>query len=408
MEERHKAGRTKGVLFGGIRLGRLAGIDISIDWSLFIIFWLVALSLAMGVFPRWHPDWSSALAWTVSLSAAALFFVSVLLHELSHALVARAFGVPVSEITLFLFGGLAQMKGEPTSPGAELLIAGVGPLTSIVIGVVALLGGGWLAAEAVSLSLDNPVAFLRGVGPVATLLLWLGPINLILGIFNLIPGFPLDGGRLLRATVWWATGSMLKATRWAAATGRAFAWFLMGIGAAMALGLQVPVLGTGFLNGLWLVLIGWFLNNAAHASYRQLEDTEMLKNVPVRSMMNTHVQTVPLDLSVEDLVNRRLLLSDQRAFPVLSDDLIVGLVTLEDVRRVSSDRWGGTTVAQIMTPLSELSTVAPDNGAREALDVLVNRDINQVPVVDHGHLLGVLRRQDIMKWLMIRRQIHSN
>jgi Zn-dependent protease/predicted transcriptional regulator len=399
--------RTRGVLFGGFRLGRILGINLSVDWSLFIIFWLVALSLAMGLLPQWHPGWSGALSWTVALAAAVLFFASILLHEMSHALVARAFGVPVSEITLFLFGGLAQMKREVSSPKAELLIAGVGPLTSIVIGALALLWGGWLSAET-SVSVDSPVALIQGVGPLATLLLWLGPVNLILGLFNLVPGFPLDGGRVLRAIVWWATGSLLTATRWAAGAGRAFAWLLMGIGAAMALGLQVPLFGGGFISGMWLVLIGWFLNNAAHTSYRQVEDTNTLRNVPVSSMMNTHVLTVPLDLSVEDFVNQRLLRSSQRAFPVLSADRIVGLVCFEDVRRVSSDSWRDTSVNRIMTPLNELSVTAPENGAAEALNVLVERDINQMPVVDDGHLLGLLRRQDIMRWLAVHRELHAN
>ena len=248
---------------GGFALGRVFGIQVRVDWSLSFIFGLIVLDLGAGVFPRWHPDWSAPLCWGVALAAALLFFASVLAHELSHALVARTRGIAVPRITLFLFGGVAELAEEPRTPGAEFLIAIVGPLTSLAIGGGALLASGLLAgpllSDATLTSLES-AKLLEQLGPLPTLLLWLGPVNVTLGLFNLIPGFPLDGGRVLRALLWAITHDAAKATRWAARTGQLVAVFMIVGGGMLAL-------GGSAIQGVWLALLGWFLYKAASNSF---------------------------------------------------------------------------------------------------------------------------------------------
>ena len=223
-------------------MGRIFGVEVRLDWSLLVVFWLILVNLGGGLFSAHHPDWSPALRWGLAAIAAALFILSILAHELSHALVGRANGVQIAGITLFIFGGVAHMRGEPRSPRAELLMAAVGPLTSLLIGVVASLWGAYLAAPAV-LDPADPLRAFQGVSPFATVLLWLGPINVMIGLFNLIPGFPLDGGRVLRAALWAGTRDLTKATRWAAMVGRAFGFLLIVAGVSMMFGVAIPFLG---------------------------------------------------------------------------------------------------------------------------------------------------------------------
>jgi Zn-dependent protease len=242
----------------GFPLTRVLGIRIVVDWSVLVIFALVAANLGLGVFPSWHPTWSAGLVWGLAIAAALLFFASILVHELSHAIVARLFGIPVQRITLFVFGGMAHMEREPSSPRAELAIAAAGPIASLTIGAAATL----LASGSMG-KVEDPTSALRSLGPGTTLLLWLGPINLVLGLFNLIPGFPLDGGRMLRAALWAITKNLRTATRWATRVGIAVAWVIIAIGITV-------LLSGGVLEGLWLGLIGWFLSSAARASGREM------------------------------------------------------------------------------------------------------------------------------------------
>src|SRR3989304_6615773 len=234
----------------GVRVGRLFGITIRIYWSWILIFTLVTWNLRT-VFAQVHPEWGSGLAWATAFLAAILFFGSVLAHELAHSLVARSQGIPVRSITMFLFGGVSNIQREPSSPWAEFLITIVGPVTSIILGVVFFaLSGVGLGARASSVA--NPFAAIRRLPPVTTLLLWLGPINILLGFFNLIPGFPLDGGRVLRSVLWALTGNLRRATRWTAYFGQLVAWLMIVAGIAMVFGIQVPFFGAGLVNGLWL------------------------------------------------------------------------------------------------------------------------------------------------------------
>jgi Zn-dependent protease len=253
----------------GLRIGSIAGIEIRVDFSLTIVFLLVTFSLGGGVFPAWHPDWSLGLVWFTAAAAAVLLFVSILLHELAHAVVGRAQGMRVPRITLFVFGGVAHLEDEPHDWRAELWMAIVGPLASFAIAVACFLLTG-LMLGAMEIDPADPLAAFAALDPVTTILAWLGPVNMALALFNLIPGFPLDGGRVLRALLWGATGDVVRATRWATAMGQAVGWLLIAAGFAMMLGLRLPYFGTGVASGVWIALIGWFLNNAAIASYRQL------------------------------------------------------------------------------------------------------------------------------------------
>lgn len=383
-----------------LRLGRVAGIEILVDWSLLIIFSLITLSLGAGLFPAWHPDWGPLLIWGTAIAAALLFFGSVLLHELSHAIVGRANGIPIPRITLFMFGGMAHMEKEPPSWRAELYMAAVGPITSLVLGFV-FLGLAKMVIGPMEIDPDNPQQSFATLGPTVSLLMWLGPINIILGLFNLVPGFPLDGGRILRAALWGATGDLLTATRRASAVGQGFAWVLMGSGFLMILGLRVPIFGAGFINGLWLALIGWFLNNAAVMSYRQLLVHQWLEDVPVLRIMHTRFERVAPQLSLQALVDEHLMPSGQRAFPVEERGQFIGMICLRDLPKRPRDAWKTTTVGDIMTPRHELVTLSPEQDAAAALDLFGKRDVNQLPVLKNEQLLGFVRREDILKWLSL-------
>jgi Zn-dependent protease len=385
----------------GFRLARIAGIDVYLDWSLLIIFSLVLLSLGAGAFPAWHPDWNPVVVWATALGTAVLFFASVLVHELSHALVGRGFGIEVPRITLFVFGGMAQMREEPRAWKAELWMALAGPATSLALGVAFTALGWAIGGEGLALFETAPERAASSLSPVATLLLWLGPINIILGLFNLVPGFPLDGGRVLRAAIWGITGDLRRATLFASHAGQFVAWLLIAAGIAMAFGLSVPLFGTGFVSGLWLVLIGWFLNNAAITSYRQMLVRETLDDVPVSKLMKTNVEIVAPETSVQALVDDHLVRSDQRAYPVVDRGRLVGMVCLRDVHKLPRANWGSTAISAVMTPEDRLASVSPDDSSLRAMSTLGERGVNQLPVVDRGRVLGLIRREDILRWLSV-------
>ena len=393
-----RAPRAASAMQSGFRLGQIAGIEIRVDWSLAVIFWLIVLSLGSGMFPALHPEWGPALSWAVAVIAAVLFFCSILAHEMAHALVGRARGVPVHGITLFMFGGIARLGGEPRSAGAEFLMAIVGPLTSFAIGILCTLAG-------LALSRMDPARaglVMANLSPAATVLLWLGSTNLLLAIFNLIPGFPLDGGRVLRSILWKATGDLRTATRWASGVGRFVALLLIVAGVTMMFGARLPILGGGLFHGLWLVLIGWFLNNAAINSYRTLVVTEALAGVPVARLMRPPAEPVSGHTPVSQLVDR-FMQSEDRCFPVLEGDQFVGLVCMADLRKVPRDRWDATPVRAIMTEASDVAVAWPDESAADALGKLSSRDVDQLPVVENGRLVGMLRRGDLLRWIELYR-----
>lgn len=386
---------------GGITIARLFGIRIGIDWSWILIFLLVTWNLAAGVFPLIHPEWSGLLNWGVAVIAALLFFLSILAHELAHSLVAISRGLPVRNIVLFMFGGVSNIEREPPDPKTEFLMAIVGPITSIVLGVVFFFLG-TIGIRGQIVTQGNLQQALTALGPVQTLLLWLGPINVLLGIFNLIPGFPLDGGRVVRSIFWAITKNFTRATHWAARLGQFVAWVLIVTGIAMVFGVQIPILGTGVVSGIWLIFIGWFLNNAALQSYRQAVVSDLLEGVPVSRLMFRNTPTVSPNTTIDQMVDQYVMGSDERAFPVMDGERLIGLVCLSDIRKVNRPEWRSTLVRDILTPIDQVDVVRPNEDASEALVKLSRRDVRQLPVVENGQLLGLLRRNDIIRWLQLQ------
>lgn len=384
----------------GFRLGRIFGIKIDVDWSWLFIFLLVTWNLTT-VFSNVHPGWGTVLNVGVALVASLLFFGSVLAHELAHSLMAIAQGVPVRSIKLFLFGGVSNIEREPPSPRAEFLITIVGPLTSIVLGGIFILLSG-VGAISIGGAIQDPNQALADLGPIMTLLLWLGPINILLGVFNLIPGFPLDGGRILRSILWAVTGSLRNATRLASYVGQGIAWLMIIGGVAMVFGAEIPFFGTGLVSGLWLAFIGWFLNNASVQSYRQVVVQNLLEDLPVSAIMRRDPPVVHPASPISSLVHDSVMGTDEHAFPVMDGERLVGIVCLHDVRNVERDRWESTPVSAIMTPRERLVTTTPEEESDEALNKLQKGDHRQLPVLQQDHLVGLLRRRDIMRWLQLQ------
>jgi Zn-dependent protease/predicted transcriptional regulator len=321
-------------------------------------------------------------------------------HELSHALVGRIRGITVRRITLFVFGGIAQMEQEPPDWRAEFWMAIIGPVTSAVLGFLFFLAASFSISPAAA-EFEDPDQLFAALGVGGTLVIWLGQVNFVLAAFNLVPAFPLDGGRVLRALVWAVGGDLRRATRWASGAGQAFAWLLIAAGVAMILGARIPFLGGGLFGGLWLAFIGWFLNNAATLSYRQLLVREALREVPVERLMLSRFETVPPELSVSELVDRYLLRSDQRVFPVVADGRLEGMVCQREVRAVDRAAWDRTLVRDIMVPADKLAFAGPRDDAGEVLSRLAGRDLNQLPVLEDGRVRGLVRREDILKWLAL-------
>lgn len=369
----------------GWKVGRLAGIELAIHPTWLVIAFIVTFSLAVQLAGQ-YPSWPDALHWAVAAVTALLFFGSVLAHELSHALVARRFGLKVEGITLFIFGGVTSIDDDSRSPRQEALIAVAGPLTSIGLGVV-LLGLDFVIAQP----------------QLGALLGWLGFINVALGLFNLIPGFPMDGGRVLRAVLWRVRGDRLVATRNAAQVGRAFAYLLIGFGVFIAL---QP--GASIVSGLWLALIGWFLSNAAESTVAQAGVESSLRGVRVRDAMDATPSSVGPNETVADLVQERMLRGEERSFLVRHDDGgLAGLVTLTDVRRLTRDQWPGARVTDIMTRYGDLATIGPDAPLADALRLLQERDIGQLPVIDGDgrNPVGLVTRRGILRLIEARMKL---
>ncbi len=386
----------------GFQIGKLFGIKIRVDWSWLLIFLLVTWNMSTA-FGNLHDTWSTGLRWGLAVVAALLFFASVLAHEMAHSLIAQAQGVPVRSITLFLFGGVSDIQEEPDSPSGEFWMAILGPITSLVIGTVLTLAVAVTAGLQLS-SATSAMQSLEQLGPISTMFMWLGSINITLGIFNLIPGFPLDGGRVLRSILWAIIGDLRRATRWASYVGQAIAWLMILGGISMTFGASIPFFGSGVSSGLWLIFIGWFLNSASSKSYRRVVIQDILEDVQVTQMMCKNPPTVAPDVSVHTLINEHIMKSDDHAFPVLEDGDLIGLVTLDDVRSVRNSERESKSVRQIMTPADQLSTLNVSDDAGDAFMSLAHRDVRQLPVLnERSELQGLLRRRDVVKWL----QLHS-
>ncbi len=371
------------MLRGGIPIGRLFGISLRLNYSWFIVFALVTWSLADNYFPAQFPSWSGGTSLIAGIVTSLLFFGSVLAHELMHSLVAKAQGIPVHSITLFIFGGVSQMSEEPKRPKDELRMALAGPLTSLALGVVF-----W----AIFYSVGTGSQFLRAIA------YWLGLINIFLAVFNMIPGFPLDGGRVLRSIIWWRTGNLRRATRTASNIGR-------GVGFLFIFGGVFFIFQGLWLNGLWIILIGWFLENAAVGSYRQVALQDTLQGHTVGEVMTRDCPETPPDLTIERLVNEYILASGRRCFPVTTNGRILGLVTLHNVRAVPRLDWPRKTVEEVMTPLNALKSVSPGDDLSAVLGILTDEDINQVIVVENGAIVGDIGRDNLLSFIKLRGEL---
>lgn len=384
----------------GIRLFKIFGITIRIDWSWLLILILVVWNLS-SAFSQVHSDWSTAFTILMGVTAGLIFFLSVLLHELAHSLVAKAQGIPVSSITLFLFGGVSNIREEPKSPGSEFVMAILGPITSLVIGFVLILIAS-IGIETPNLRDIQPMAFIGQLNAGRTLALWLGSINIILGLFNLIPGYPLDGGRVLRSIFWAISKNLRKATLWASIIGQFIAWVMIVSGIAMIFGVQIPFFGQGLANGVWMILIGWFLNNAASRGYQQLVVRDVLEGVPVRKMTKRNPPTVPAGISVDELIENYIMQTDDHAFPVMEAGKLVGIVCLDDIRPIPGVERSSKKVSDIMTPHSELITIGADDDASDALNAISKRSIRQLVVMEGDQMIGLVRRRDIVRFLQLQ------
>jgi len=370
-----------------IRLGKLFGIEIGLHYSWFLIALLITMSLG-SQFQASHAEWGTNVIWALSVLTALLFFITLLAHEMSHALVARGRGLTTKAITLFALGGVAQIEKEPEDAKTEFLVGIVGPLSSAVIGVASL-GIAWAVGWHIRATPGTPLE---------AMFVWLGYINLSLAAFNMIPGYPLDGGRILRSILWLASRDAVRATERAATVGKVIALLFI------ALGIFQFFNGAGF-GGLWIAFIGWFLLQAATASASSVALTAGLKGIKVSDVMTADCVTLDGNMNVEQFVENYLLRSGKRCFVVQQNGQVAGLVTAHEIKELERPRWPYTTLADIMRTLDELHTVAPTTPVMEALETMGRDDVNQLPVVSGNHLDGIITRANVLHFLQTRAEL---
>jgi Zn-dependent protease/CBS domain-containing protein len=359
------------------RVGRIAGIEVRVDSSWVVIALLITYSMYLQTSDL-YPELSGGGAVGLGIAATVLFFGSVLVHELAHAVVSQARGIRVQDITLFLFGGATRAKVDSRGPGDEFLIAVVGPLTSgVLAGLFGLVAG--LGRDVLSTPLAGTLGYLA----------W---TNLLLAGFNLVPGFPLDGGRLLRSAIWRATGSLQRATRIASVAGQAVGWLLVAVGVT-------SLLAGSLAGGIWFAFIGWFLVQAARSSYQELQLQQLLRGVEAEDVMAADLVRIPPDLSLQDAVDHYFMRYDHGAFPVEEQGRTVGLLTLRGVRRVPREQWPTRRVRDHMVPLGDQVQVAPDARMDGVVAKLQDGDAGRVLVVQDGEVVGIITASDLTRWL---------
>jgi len=359
-----------------ISLGRILGIPIGVDYSWFLIFALLTWSLATSYFPAEFKDWPVTQYWIVGALTAILMFGSVLLHELGHSVVALRYKIPVRSITLFIFGGVAQIGAEPPSAIAEFWIAIAGPITSFALAIL--------------FGLLQP--FVGALAPILAIARYLAYINGALALFNLIPGFPLDGGRVFRAIIWGTTHSLRRATLIAANLGRFIAYLFIIFGVWQ-------VFSGNFGNGLWIAFIGWFLESASSSQIRQRTIQDLLEGHHVADAMRRDYTTILPNTTLEQLINQHILGNGQRSLVVKQDDHMAGLVTLHNVKAVPSADWLNTTAAQVMIPVIKMKSIQPEAELTDALAEMDRDGVNQLPVMVGDQIQGMLGRGDVISFL---------
>ncbi|HSF31753.1 MAG TPA: site-2 protease family protein [Candidatus Tectomicrobia bacterium] len=371
---------------GSLVLGAIRGIPIRIHFTWLVIFGLLSWSLASGYFPQHYPDLPITAYWIKAIIAALFLFGSVLVHELMHALMAQSLRVPIAGITLFALGGVSEMKQEPPSPSAEFMIAIVGPLASI-----ALAGLFWLVWRALEREGPDPTF--------AAIALYLVGLNTVVAVFNMLPAFPLDGGRVLRSIVWAITKDLKKATHLATRIGRGFAYILIVFGAVSLFA------GAGF-QGIWLALIGFFLLQGAQASYTQVVLKEALAGVAVHDIMVRDVVSAAPGLSVKELIERYFLSYGYGGFPVVENGQVLGLVALGDVKRVAPEDHDRVTVREVMVPLSERLTIAPEEDVSAAFQRMAEEELGRLVVMERGRMLGLVTKTGLSRFLQMKLELH--
>jgi Zn-dependent protease/CBS domain-containing protein len=358
------------------------GIPIRVHLSWVLVFGLVTWSLAGGYFPAEYPGWTARSYWAIGAVTALAFFVSILIHELGHSWVARRNGIPIESITLFVFGGVARITREPDTPGVEFRMAIAGPVTSFVL--AGLFAGAWqLAREAPLLAAPA---------------IWLARINFLVAVFNLVPGFPLDGGRLLRAAVWHFTGSLHRASQVAAFTGQLVAFGLIGWGI-------LTVMGGNVIGGMWLAFIGWFLQNAAAHSHAEANLRELLRDVTVAQAMTSDCRRIERGASLERIVREEVLGAGRRCFAVTEGGRLTGLLTLHEIKAIPQERWAAVTAGEVMTPAGKVTVVEPNANLLTALEKLDDANVAQVPVLAAGELVGMIGREQILHYVRVRAEL---
>lgn len=371
-----------------IRLFSLFGFDVHVDASWLLLAVLIAWSLAAGVFPTAVPGLPPATYWWMGIAATVGLLFSIVFHEMSHSLVARRFNMPIRGITLFIFGGVAEMEGEATSPRGEFLMALAGPVASAVLGLLLFV-------------LYDVTASASGAAAVAGVLWYLGYLNWVLAIFNLVPAFPLDGGRMLRAALWGWRGDPIWATRVAAGAGNGFGILLIVLG-------LLDVLRGDFIGGVWSFLIGMFLRGAADASYRQTLARQILGGQPVSRFMNRQPITVPPDITIRELVEDYVYRHHHKTFPVVRDGRLVGCISTAQLGSIDRAEWDRRTVADVMERCSADNVVTPETDALEAMTKMQRTGRSRLLVVRDGQLAGILSLRDLLEFLALKLELEGS
>ncbi len=371
-----------------ITLFKLFGFDVGIDFTWFILAILITWTLAVGVLPNWYPELSTEAYWWMGVSVAIGVFFSIVFHELAHSIIARRYGLPIKGITLFIFGGVAQMEGEPSGPKAEFFMAIAGPIASLILAVI------FYGFSALAMSLEWSQAVWGAVR-------YLCQINLILAVFNLIPAFPLDGGRMLRAGLWAHDGDLRRATRLATRIGNGFGLGLIFLGLA-------NVLFGNFIGGLWWFLIGLFLRNAANLSYQQVLVRRILEGVPVRRIMTRNPVSVPPSISVSELVDNYFYRHYHKLFPVIEGENLAGCISVKDVKGKPRERWSEIKVGDIMHNCSADNTVPSDTDAMDVLSLMNRTGNSRLLVTENGRLAGIIALKDMLGFLSIKVDLEGN
>jgi Zn-dependent protease/CBS domain-containing protein len=371
---------------GSYRLLRVFGIDVLVHWSWLAIFALLTWWLAHGFFKDEYGDWTVGQRWGAALAASLAFFTSILLHELAHSLVAKREGLPVQSITLFIFGGVSALGADPQTPGQEFRVAIVGPLVSVILALV--------------FGIITVAAFLGDVGdsPPAAVTLYLTIINFAVAVFNMLPGYPLDGGRVLRAGLWARGRNLLTATRRASMAGTFIAFGLIAVGV-------VSILLGNFIGGAWLIVIGWFLRNVSEASYQQLLSRSTLGGTRVADLVNRNFEAAPPDISLSMLTNEYMLAGGRRCIPIVVAGDLLGLVTMRDLKRVPREEWDTTSAFKAMTPAEKLHQVDVREDIAAALEIMAGENVNQLPVREFGRFVGFITRADVLGLMRVRSEL---